>query len=81
MVDSVLGTLRTHGVAPWLHPKETTFTWQESGWIGTDEGWLPGEATQLFEETRSFVESRGMRLTNASVTTPRGNNPDSSSSS
>ena len=47
-----------------LHTKETTFTWQErSGWSGPDEVWLPGEAARLFEETRSFVESRRMRLT------------------
>jgi hypothetical protein len=43
-----------------LHPKDTTFKWQESDF---DAVWLPGEAISLFEETRSFVESRGMKLT------------------
>src|SRR4029079_16584443 len=54
--------LSTEALHRWLslHPTNTTFTWQESGWAGTDDDvWLPGEATELFEETRSFVESRG----------------------
>lgn len=44
-----------------LHSKETTFTWQEI-LFGDDVAWLPGEWTGFFEETRSFVESRGMKL-------------------
>jgi hypothetical protein len=47
-----------------LHPRETTFTWQKGGsFVELDEVWLPGEATRFFEETRSFLESRGMKLT------------------
>jgi hypothetical protein len=45
-----------------LHSEGTTFTWQESGWAFADVVWLPGEASRFFEETRSFVERRGMTL-------------------
>jgi hypothetical protein len=43
-----------------LHPGGTTFTWHEDDF---DAVWLPGEATRLFEETRSVVERYGMKLT------------------
>jgi hypothetical protein len=45
-----------------LHPKGTTFAWQDSGWFDYDDVWLPGEVTGLFEETRLFLESRGMKV-------------------
>jgi hypothetical protein len=43
------------------YPKGTVFTWQDREALG-DEVWLPGEAVELFEQTRAFVESRGMQV-------------------
>jgi hypothetical protein len=40
----------------------TTFGWRDERVFGRDDVWLPGEAEGLFEETRSFLESRGMNL-------------------
>ena len=45
-----------------LHEKGTTFTWEKNGPPNFEDLWFPGEATRLFEETRSFVQSRGMKL-------------------
>ena len=45
-----------------LHPKGTTFTWEEDASCHIDNVWLSGEGAGFFEETRSFVESRGMKV-------------------
>jgi hypothetical protein len=45
-----------------LHQKNTTFIWPEGGWIGRDEVWLPARRPGC-SKRRSFVESRGMKLT------------------
>lgn len=47
-----------------LHPAGTSFTWSESPSYGRPEDtWMPGEAAQLMEDTRTLIERRGMHLT------------------
>ena len=42
--------------------KERRSRGKEKGPPNFEDLWFPGEATRLFEETRSFVQSRGMKL-------------------